>query len=148
MDAALGMLEVTGYVAALEFADVMLKAANVQLITVQKARGMGWLSIFITGDVGAVQAAVAAAKAGAIAADLYVTSQVIPRPGKGLLQRLQPDAKPAPVAEKQPATPPATTGAQVPVASEKKAPPQPNPKNRSRSKSTPNGKAPETPVKK
>lgn len=164
MDAALGMLEVTGYVAAVEFTDVMLKAANIQLVTVQKTRGMGWMSVFITGDVGAVQAAIAAAKAGAIAAEQYVTSQVIPRPGKGLAHLLQTTKKQPQQSESttqnQPIKPPAKQPAashdtKQPKIEEKSVadttPVAKNdnmPKQRSRSKQNPTNKTNETLTKK
>lgn len=54
---ALGLIEVKGYLTAVKVADVTLKAANVTLINLEKIRG-GYVTVQITGDVGAVQAAV------------------------------------------------------------------------------------------
>lgn len=105
MGEALGMLEVKGYVAAVTFTDLMLKAANVELLKVKRTRGMGWMSIFIQGDVGAVNAAIAAAKAQAQAAKLYVSSKVIPRPGKGIEQLFE-TVTPTVTSPPAPATPP------------------------------------------
>jgi len=75
---ALGMVETRGLVAAIEAADVMVKAADVTLIGKVHVGG-GLVTVMIRGDVGAVRAATAA---GATAADLVgdmVGLQVIPR---------------------------------------------------------------------
>lgn len=76
---ALGMIETRGLVAAVEAADVMVKAADVKLIGSEKV-GAGLVTVMVRGDVGAVKAAV---EAGAVAAkrigDL-VSVHVIPRP--------------------------------------------------------------------
>ena len=56
---ALGMIETRGLVAAIEAADAMLKAANVELVGTEKI-GSGLVSVMVRGDVGAVKAAVEA----------------------------------------------------------------------------------------
>src|SRR5260370_19077709 len=61
---AIGMVETKGLVPVIEAADAMVKAANVQIIQYAKA-GSGLATVVVTGDVGAVRAAV---DAGAIAA--------------------------------------------------------------------------------
>ena len=53
---ALGMVETRGLVAAVEAADAMVKAANVELIGTEKI-GSGLVSVMVRGDVGAVKAA-------------------------------------------------------------------------------------------
>lgn len=76
---ALGMIETRGYVAALEAADAMVKAASVTLVCQTKAGG-GLVSTLIRGEVGAVKAAT---DAGAVAANKVgevVAVHVIPRP--------------------------------------------------------------------
>ena len=55
---ALGMVETKGFVGAVEAADAMVKAANVQLIG-KEYIGAGYVTIFVRGDVGAVKAALA-----------------------------------------------------------------------------------------
>ena len=50
---ALGMVETKGFVGAVEAADAMVKAANVQLIG-KEYIGAGYVTIFVRGDVGAV----------------------------------------------------------------------------------------------
>ena len=72
---ALGMVETRGLVAAIEAADSMLKAANVELIGTEKI-GSGLVSVMVKGDVGAVEAGSAnASKLGEL-----VATHVIPRP--------------------------------------------------------------------
>lgn len=78
MSKAMGMIEVTGYVAAVEAADSALKAANVTLIGLEKVNA-GITTVKIIGDVGAVKAAVDAASASADSLGLLRTSHVIPR---------------------------------------------------------------------
>lgn len=51
MKEALGLLEVAGLAAAIKAADVMVKAANVTILNVEKARGGGWMTVKVTGDV-------------------------------------------------------------------------------------------------
>ena len=76
---ALGMIETRGLVAAIEAADAMVKAANVELLG-QSRSGGGLVATLIRGEVGAVKAAT---DAGGVAADRVgevVAVHVIPRP--------------------------------------------------------------------
>lgn len=59
MNEALGMIETIGLIAAIEASDVMLKVADVRLIKKEIVKG-GLVTVFIVGDVAAVQTAVAA----------------------------------------------------------------------------------------
>ena len=79
MNEALGMVETRGLVAAIEAADAMVKAANVQLIGSEKI-GPGLVSVMVRGDVGAVKAAVEAGGAAAANLGEVVATHVIPRP--------------------------------------------------------------------
>lgn len=75
---SLGLIEVNGYLAAIGAADSALKAANVSLISIEKVKA-AICTVEITGEVGAVKAAV---EAGARAADslgLLRSISVIPR---------------------------------------------------------------------
>lgn len=81
---SLGMLEVKGLVAAIEVADTMVKAASVKLQKLVRARGFGWTTIGVLGDVGAVQAAIEAGQAMANSQGWFVSAKVIPRPSEGL----------------------------------------------------------------
>ena len=76
---ALGMVETRGLVAAIEAADAMVKAANVELIGTEKI-GSGLVSVMVRGDVGAVKAAVEAGAASAGSLGELIATHVIPRP--------------------------------------------------------------------
>ena len=76
---ALGMIETRGLVAAIEAADAMVKAANVQLVGTEKI-GSGLVSVMVRGDVGAVKSAVEAGGASAHKLGELVAVHVIPRP--------------------------------------------------------------------
>ena len=67
---ALGMVETRGLVAAIEAADAMVKAANVQLVGKEQ----------VGGDVGAVKAATDAGAAAAEKIGELISVHVIPRP--------------------------------------------------------------------
>lgn len=76
---AIGMIETRGVVPAIEAADAMVKAANVQIVAKEVAGG-GLVAIIVRGDVGAVKAAT---DAGAVAANKVgdvLSVHVIPRP--------------------------------------------------------------------
>lgn len=79
MNDALGMIETRGFVALVEAADAMMKAANVQYLGWDKV-GNGLVSIFVSGDVAAVKAATDAGAAAAGRIGEVVSVQVIPRP--------------------------------------------------------------------
>ena len=76
---ALGMVETRGLVAAIEAADAMLKAANVELVGTEKI-GSGLVSVMVRGDVGAVKAATEAGGNAASKLGELVAVHVIPRP--------------------------------------------------------------------
>jgi ethanolamine utilization protein EutM len=76
---AIGMIETRGLVPAIEAADAMVKAANVQIVAKETVGG-GLVAIIVRGDVGAVKAAT---DAGAVAANKVgdvLSVHVIPRP--------------------------------------------------------------------
>ncbi|MCB2290777.1 BMC domain-containing protein [Clostridium sp. CS001] len=82
---ALGLIETKGLIAAIESADAMLKAADVNLLEKTYVGG-GLVSIVVTGDVGAVKAAVEAGEAAVrkINSELLVSQHIIPRPHEDL----------------------------------------------------------------
>ena len=92
---ALGMIECKGFIALLEAADAMLKAANVQLVGWDKV-GSGLVSAFVTGDVAAVKSATDAGAAAAGRIGEVVSVQVIPRPHDDLDIVLPPSISRAP----------------------------------------------------
>ena len=76
---ALGMVETKGLVGAVEAADAMVKAANVELIGREQV-GSGLVTVMVRGDVGAVKAATDAGAAAADRVGELVSVHVIPRP--------------------------------------------------------------------
>lgn len=76
---ALGMIETRGLVGAIEAADAMVKAANVELIGWEKI-GSGLVTVMVRGDVGAVKAATEAGAQAAKRVGEVVSIHVIPRP--------------------------------------------------------------------
>ena len=82
---ALGLIEVIGLVPALEAADACLKAANVHFVGYETVTP-GMVTVKIEGDIGAVQAAVAAGKVSATKIGTVISSLVIPRPAFALNQ--------------------------------------------------------------
>ena len=93
---ALGLIEVRGMVPAVEALDSALKAANVNRLDVVKVGG-GLVSVLIEGDVGAVDAAQAAAeKIGTV-----ISTHVIPRPAEDVTQMITPNPDPQPIISEQ-----------------------------------------------
>ena len=88
---ALGMVETRGLVAAIEAADAMVKAANVELIGTEKI-GSGLVSVMVRGDVGAVKSATESGSAAASKLGELVAVHVIPRP-HGDVEKILPKLK-------------------------------------------------------
>jgi ethanolamine utilization protein EutM len=80
---ALGMIETKGLTAALEAADAMLKAANVEIVGTEKI-GSGLVAVLVRGDVGAVKAATEVGSEAAQRLGELVAVHVIPRPHSDL----------------------------------------------------------------
>ena len=76
---AIGMVETKGLVAAIEAADAMVKAANVKLISKEYV-GAQMVTVFVTGEVGAVKSATEAGATAAKRIGNVVSVHVIPRP--------------------------------------------------------------------
>lgn len=75
---ALGLVEVRGYLGAIAAADAAMKAASVTCIGLEIIKG-GLVTVKITGDVGAVQAAVEAGADKATQLNVLLTRHVIAR---------------------------------------------------------------------
>ena len=83
---AVGVIEYYSIASAIEAADAAAKAAQITLIEVRTGYAIGGKGFgVLTGDVGAVRAAIDAAKQ---VSELYVESTVIPRPAPQLLESL------------------------------------------------------------
>lgn len=91
---ALGMIEVVGLVPALAAGDAAAKAANVSLLPLTKSPGRGLVTVFVSGEVAAVSAAVDAGAAEARRVGTLVSTHVIARPSDQL-GTVVPTAKPA-----------------------------------------------------
>lgn len=78
---AIGLIETKGLIASIESADVMLKAADVKLMS-KTLVGGGLVTITVEGDVAAVKASVDAAVSAVerLGMDLLISNHVIPRP--------------------------------------------------------------------
>ena len=79
MAEALGMIECRGFAAVVEAADAMVKAAKVELVSMEKTGG-GYVTAVVRGDVAAVKAAVDAGIRGAEKVGEVVATHVIARP--------------------------------------------------------------------
>lgn len=82
---AIGLIETRGLVTAIEAADAMTKSADVKIIEKTYVGG-GLVTIVITGDVGAVKAAIEAGSASVkqINEEFLISEHVIPRPHEEL----------------------------------------------------------------
>lgn len=86
---ALGVIETFSASSIILAADAAVKAADVQLLDVRIAMGLGGKGYaLITGDVAAVDAAVEAGSANAAEAGLLVKTIVIPSPDKTIFEQL------------------------------------------------------------
>ena len=105
---ALGMIEVYGYLTAVEALDSALKAANVSRLGVEKVRG-GLVTVLVEGDVGAVKAAMDASAAAAERVGTVISVHVIPRPADDVTRMLkggkEPE-EPTPPEPEKPSEPP------------------------------------------
>lgn len=129
MQKSLGLIETQGLVGGIEAADAAVKSANVELIGYELTRGGGWTTVKIQGDVGAVKAAVDAARIAASKVCRVVSTRVIPRPAKGLDMLIhnkdtigdQPPVPPAPPEPEPPQEPEPPAEPEPPVEPEETA---------------------------
>jgi len=83
MAEALGMIETRGFVAMVEAADAMVKAARVELVSYEKIGG-GYTTASVRGDVAACKAATEAGARAAEKVGEVVSVHVIPRPHENI----------------------------------------------------------------
>jgi len=88
---AIGMIETRGFAAAIEAVDTMLKAAEVELVGMEKI-GSGLVTTIVQGDVGAVKAAVETGAEAAGRIGEIIAVHIIPR-GSADLAKLLPGVK-------------------------------------------------------
>ncbi len=88
MPKALGLIETMGFVGVVEAADAAVKAAAVDLAAVEQTTG-GWVTIRLSGEVGAVRAAVDAGAAAARRVGQLLGHHVIPNPHEDVARLLR-----------------------------------------------------------
>ena len=86
---ALGVIETFSVASAIVAADAAAKAADVLVLDVRTALGLGGKGfVLLSGGVAAIQAAVQAGEAHAAEAGLLVGTTVLPRPADSLFEQL------------------------------------------------------------
>lgn len=86
---SLGIIETYNAAAIIVAADEAAKTANVSLVEIRLARGMcGKSYLLLTGEVAAVQAAIARAKSSTEPKGMFLDSSVIARPDKKLIDKI------------------------------------------------------------
>ncbi|BCX13329.1 MAG: carbon dioxide concentrating mechanism protein [Thermosynechococcus sp.] len=93
--AAVGMVQVLGYPAALAVADTLVKAARVTIVSCEGI-GAGYWTVVIRGEIAAVNAAVQAARS--LPGQAVISHQIIAHPD-GNLEQVLPVAVPHPPLE-------------------------------------------------
>jgi microcompartment protein CcmL/EutN len=83
-NAAIGFIETQGYTAVIEAIDTACKAANVEVLGREKLGG-GFITVVITGDIAAVEAAVEAGKAKVEGLGKLIAAHIIARPSAGVM---------------------------------------------------------------
>jgi ethanolamine utilization protein EutM len=86
---ALGFVEVSGVVAAVEALDSMLKTADVEFVTWEKKLGGRLVTIVVTGSISAVQAAVENGTATANTITKTVAQAIIANPHEEVIKLIQ-----------------------------------------------------------
>ncbi|MDO4488319.1 MAG: BMC domain-containing protein [Eubacteriales bacterium] len=98
------MIELYGYLAAVEALDSALKAANVSSLGATKVGG-GLVTVMVEGDVGAVKASMDAAATAAERVGRIISVHVIPRPHQELDSIIKPQPPVTPAPKSEPAKP-------------------------------------------
>lgn len=91
MEKAIALLEVQAMVTAIVGLDAMVKAADVQLIHVEKRLGGRLVTVVVAGSVSAVEAAAEAGKAAAAQVGPVKLCEVIARPHPQVMRFLNTD---------------------------------------------------------
>lgn len=100
-DSAIGLIETRGLIGVLEAADTAAKAADVQLLGIDRIGG-GIVSVRFRGDTASVQAAVSAASEAVRRVSELISAHVIPSPAidvEGVLRTVPPSPSSEPLSE-------------------------------------------------
>ncbi len=89
MEKAIALLEVQSMVAAIAGLDAMVKAADVELIHVEKRLGGRLVTVVVEGNVSSVEAAARAGEAEAAAVGKVKLCEVIARPHPDVMKFLK-----------------------------------------------------------
>lgn len=81
---SLGLIETVGMAAAVEAADAAMKSANVNLVGYELTKGGGMVTVKLEGEIGAINAAVAAAISAASRVGAVYAHKVIARTAEHL----------------------------------------------------------------
>lgn len=81
---SIGLIETVGLSAAIAAADTAVKSANVTLVGYELTKGGGLVAVKILGEVGAVNAAIAAASIAAAKVGQVYATKVIARVAEGI----------------------------------------------------------------
>jgi microcompartment protein CcmL/EutN len=90
---ALGFVEVSGIVAAVEAIDSMLKAADVEFVTWEKKLGGRLVTIVVTGEISSVQEAVEIGATSANRITKTVAHAIIANPHEEVFKLIEISAK-------------------------------------------------------
>jgi len=112
---SLGLIETVGMAAAVEAADAAMKSANVNLVGYELTKGGGMVTVKLEGEIGAINAAVAAAISAASRVGSVYAHKVIARTAQHIehiihssetvgVAQPEPAVEPAPQAEDAPST--------------------------------------------
>ena len=100
-DSAIGLIETRGLIGVLEAADTAAKAADVQLLGIDRIGG-GIVSVRFRGDTASVQAAVSAASEAVRRGSELISAHVIPSPAidvEGVLRTVPPSPSSEPLSK-------------------------------------------------
>jgi ethanolamine utilization protein EutM len=100
-DSAIGLIETRGLIGVLEAADTAAKAADVQLLGIDRIGG-GIVSVRFRGDTASVQAAVSAASEAVRRISELISAHVIPSPAidvEGVLRTVPPSPSSEPLSK-------------------------------------------------
>lgn len=86
MGFSVGLIEMQGFTTAVTALDTICKAADVSLIAVERKLGGRLVTLVVSGEVSAVQAAIDAGKVEAAKVGKVKSTAVIPRPHPEILK--------------------------------------------------------------
>lgn len=86
-NSSLGLIETYGMTTAIQAGDAMCKAADVNIVGYKKV-GSGLVTVYVQGEVGAVQVAIESGVLAAERVGKVISSLIIPRPDSSVIEQL------------------------------------------------------------